>query len=99
MEPDEKLDLCGVIEPYCFLQCKSTLAGMKPGTVLEIWLRDSQTLEDLTIILKRSGEIIVGSKTEGDRFRLWIRKGRIGCAGTPLLRTLCPQRKKEKKDV
>ncbi len=75
MESDEKLNLCGIIEPCCFLQCKSILAAMKPGKVLEISLRDSETVKDLITILERSGEIVLDKKVEGDHHRLLVRKG------------------------
>ncbi len=74
MESDKKLDLRGIIEPCCFLQCKSTLAAMNTGQVLEISLLDSGTVKDLVTILERSGEIILDRKIEGDHQRLWVRK-------------------------
>lgn len=75
MEPDEMLDICGIVQPYCFLLCKSTLASMKPGGLLDVYVRDPQTLGDLTMILERSGETILSSERQGDRFRLQVRKG------------------------
>jgi TusA-related sulfurtransferase len=99
MESDGKLDLRGVVEPFCFLQCKSTIASMGPGSVLEICLRDSETLKDLMTILKRSGEVIVGSETQRDHFRLWVRKSLVLGARAPLNKTDCSRQKKEKKDV
>jgi hypothetical protein len=38
MQSDEKLDLCGIIRPYCLLQHKSVLASMKPGSVLMLFI-------------------------------------------------------------
>jgi TusA-related sulfurtransferase len=99
MESDRKLDLRGVVEPWCFLQCKSTIASMGPGSILEICLRDSETLKDLMTILKRSGELIMGSETKKDHFRLWVRKSQVLGAEGPLNKTDCSQRRKEKKDV
>lgn len=65
MTSDEMLDLSGMIEPYCLLECKAVLAAMKPGTVLEIRIRDPETCQDLSTILDRSGEIIVGYASKG----------------------------------
>ncbi len=99
MQPDEKLDLCGVIGPCCFLQCKSILATMKPGSVLEVLIRDSETLKDLVTILERSGELILGRKKEQDRYRLVVRKSTClqslqgGLEGRPRF----PHNRKEKK--
>ncbi|MGA2402903.1 MAG: sulfurtransferase TusA family protein [Syntrophobacteraceae bacterium] len=74
MKPDERLDLRGVIEPCCFLSCKATLASMRPGTVLEILVKDPETVMDLLTILERSGEIVLGSERQGDHYRLLVRK-------------------------
>jgi len=78
MRADEKLDLCGVLEPYCLLMCKSTLASMKPGAVLEIHLRDPETLKDLLTILERSQEIVLAEMQREDHTCLWVQKGDVG---------------------
>ncbi len=75
MDNDGLLDLCGIVEPYCFLMCKAALASMKSGTVIEILVRDPQTFHDLVTILERSGETIIGSEKQSDRYRLRVRKG------------------------
>ncbi|MHC1725134.1 MAG: sulfurtransferase TusA family protein [Syntrophobacteraceae bacterium] len=77
MQTDEKLNLYGVIAPYCFLLCKSALASLKPGAILEIHLSDPQTLEDLLIILDRSGEKILSSVQYGESTRLRVQRGGI----------------------
>lgn len=74
MKPDQRLDLRGVIDPCGFLLCKATLASMRQGDVLEIFIADPDTLKDLLIILERSGEVLLGSEKLGDRFRLLVRK-------------------------
>lgn len=75
MRSDDKLDLRGTIGPWCFLQCKSRLAAMRPGGILEINICDSETLRDLIKILERSGEIILEARNEGDHHRLRVQKG------------------------
>lgn len=75
MQADERLDLCGIIAPYSFLLCKSTLASMVPGALLEVHLSDPETLEDLLTILNRSGEKIITRVQDGNRTCLWIQKG------------------------
>jgi TusA-related sulfurtransferase len=75
MEADEKLDLCSIIAPYSFLLCKSRLASMKPGAVLEVRVSDPETLKDLLTILDRSGEKIVARVQNADRTCLWVEKG------------------------
>jgi TusA-related sulfurtransferase len=75
MEPDQRLDLCGVIEPCCFLMCKSALASMRRGKVLEIFLGDPETVRDLVTIFERSGETVLACEKLEDRYRLLVRRG------------------------
>jgi TusA-related sulfurtransferase len=75
MEVDEKLDLSGIIAPCSFLLCKSRLASMKPGAVLEVHVSDPETLKDLLTILDRSGEKIVARMQNAHRTCLWVEKG------------------------
>ncbi|MEM5786802.1 MAG: sulfurtransferase TusA family protein [Syntrophobacteraceae bacterium] len=75
MQTDEKLDLCGVIAPYCFLLCKSALSSLEPGAVLEICLSDRQSLDDLLVILDRSGEKILTQEQHGGFTRIRVQKG------------------------
>jgi len=74
MRSDEKLDLCGFIKPYCLLQCKSVLASMKPGSILEIRVRDPETYSDLLTILERTGETVLSSRRTKKDFLLRVRK-------------------------
>lgn len=74
MPSDETLDLSGIIKPYCLLECKSVLASMKPGAILNIRIRDPDTYRDLSTILERSGEIIVSRKKMKEGFLLRVRK-------------------------
>lgn len=74
MQADEKLDLCGFIKPYCLLQCKSVLASMKHGRVLEIRVGDPETYTDLLTILERSGEKILSSRKRRRDFLIRVRK-------------------------
>jgi TusA-related sulfurtransferase len=75
MKVDEKLDLCGVLGPYCLLLCKSALASMTPGDVLEARLRDPDVIEDMLIVLKRSGDILLKREQLEDHTCLWIQRG------------------------
>jgi TusA-related sulfurtransferase len=76
MRVEKILDLCGVLAPYCLLICKSELAQMDPGAILEVHLRDPETIEDLLTILDRSGEAVVAQVQREDRTCLWVQKGR-----------------------
>lgn len=75
MQADEKLDLCGIMAPYCLLLCKSKLVSMKPRAILEVHVGDPETLEDLLLILNRSGEKIVAKVQYMDRTCFWVEKG------------------------
>jgi TusA-related sulfurtransferase len=75
MQVEKILDLCGVLAPYCLLMCTAELAHMKPGAILEVHLRDPQTVEDLLTILGRSGETVVAQVHHEDRTCLWVQKG------------------------
>jgi TusA-related sulfurtransferase len=76
MQANKKLDLCGMLNPYCLLMFKSALASMEPGDVLEVQVRDPETLGDLLTILERSAEAVVARAQRDDRTCLWIQKGK-----------------------
>lgn len=75
IKADEQLDLCGMIAPYCLLLCKSKLASMRPGTVLEIRVGDPETVRDLLMVLDRSGERVVARLQSREATHIWIQKG------------------------
>jgi len=74
MHIDEKLDLSGIVVPFCLFMCKTTLAAMKPGAIVEIRLRDPAIIEDLLIILQRSGDRVMSQRQEGEHYHLWVQK-------------------------
>jgi TusA-related sulfurtransferase len=83
MQADEKIDLCGMLTPYCLLQYKAALASMKPGAILEVHLRDPETIKDLLTILDRSGETVLAEAQREDHTCLWIQKGVSVQSGCP----------------
>ena len=74
MKFDQRLDISGVVIPFSLALCKSTLARMAAGAVLEICLTDHDTLQDLLIIVERSGDDILAWEKHDDCFYLWVRK-------------------------
>jgi TusA-related sulfurtransferase len=74
MKSDQQLDISGVVIPFSLALCKSTLAHMTGGTVLEICLTDHDTLQDLLIIVERSGDDILAWEKHDDCYYLWVRK-------------------------
>jgi TusA-related sulfurtransferase len=74
MRSDQRLDISEVVVPFSLALCKSTLARMAAGAVLQICLADHDTLHDLSIILERSGEDILAWEKHDDCYYLWVRK-------------------------
>ena len=74
MKSDQRLDISGVVIPFSLALCKCTLARMDPGAVLEICLTDHDTLQDLSIIMERSGDDILAWEKQDDCYYLWVRK-------------------------
>ena len=75
MPSNSKLDLIGVISPLCLLKCKSVLAGMESGHVLEVWLQDPDVVEELIKIIDHSQDTVITLERERDHYRTYIKKG------------------------
>jgi len=74
MRSDQQLDISGVVIPFSLALCKSTLAQMAAGAVLEIRLGDQDTLQDLLIIVERSGDQVLAWEKHDEYYYLWVRK-------------------------
>jgi TusA-related sulfurtransferase len=74
MRSDQRLDISGVVVPFSLALCKSTLAQMRSGAILEICLRDHDTLQDLLIIVERSPDDVLAWEKHDDRYSLWVQK-------------------------
>jgi TusA-related sulfurtransferase len=74
MKSDQRLNLSGVVIPFSLALCKSALAHMDAGAVLEICLGDSDTLQDLLIIVERSGDDVLAWEKHDECYYLWVRK-------------------------
>jgi len=73
MPSNVELDLRGVGLPICLLKCKSALVNMDTGDILEVLVNDSEILEDLVKIVKRSqSKMILQPHREGDHYRIRI---------------------------
>lgn len=64
--------------PFSLALCKSALARMTAGGVLEICLRDRDTLQDLLIIVERSRDDVLAWEKHDDCYYLWVRKSPEG---------------------
>ena len=74
MKADQQLDICGEVTPVSLAICKCTLARLASGAVLEIRLRDRDTLEDLLMIVERSGDQVLAWENREEHYSLWVRK-------------------------
>ena len=53
---------------------ESLPARLASGAVLEIRLRDRDTLEDLLMIVERSGDQVLAWENREEHYFLWVRK-------------------------
>jgi TusA-related sulfurtransferase len=74
MKSDQKLDISEVVIPFSLALCKSTLARMAAGAILEINLRDQDTFQDLLTIVERSGDSVLTWEKHDDCYYLWVQK-------------------------
>ncbi len=74
MQADQQLDICEEMLPVSLALCKSALARLAAGMVLEVRLRDRDTLQDLQLIVERSGDQVLAWETREDCYSLWVRK-------------------------
>ncbi len=76
LKSDQHLDLSGVVIPFSLVLCKCALTQMAPGAVLEIRLRDHETLQQLLIIVERSADRVLAWERHHDACCLWVQKSR-----------------------
>lgn len=75
---DQHLDISGVVIPFSLVLSKGAMARLAPGAVLEIRLRDPETLKDLLIIVERSGDRVLAWERHDEECRLWVQKSQDG---------------------
>lgn len=69
------LDLKGVGSPLDLFKCKACLKSMTEGRLLEVILADEEVVQNLKLIINRSGDKLVYRKNTGDSICLGIKKG------------------------
>ncbi len=74
MRADQQLDISGELLPVSLALCKSALTRLAAGMVLEIRLRDRDTLRDLQMIVERSGDQVLAWENREEYYALWVRK-------------------------
>ena len=70
-----KLNLKGILSPICLLKCKSVLAAMDAGEVLEVSLHDPDVVEELTKIVERSQDQLIKMAKQRENYLVHIQKG------------------------
>ncbi|MFH2092326.1 MAG: sulfurtransferase TusA family protein [Pseudomonadota bacterium] len=81
MTSKQVLDLRGVISPLNLLKCKSCLSSMTADDVLEVLLTDTDVLDDLILIVKRSRDDVLYQKKKAGYICLGIQKGNDSTIG------------------
>ena len=75
-DPDDKLDLRGVLCPMNFVQTKLALEDLDEGQVLEIILEDGEPMRNVPRSVKEEGHKVINvQKLEDETYKLLIRRG------------------------
>ena len=71
---DEELDASGLNCPLPILKAKKALAGLEVGKVLHIIATDPGSVKDFEAFAKQTGNQLLESREEGDKFYYLIKK-------------------------
>lgn len=75
VQPDESLDLRGVLCPLNFVKIKLRLEEMDEGQILQVVLDDGEPMRNVPRSLKEEGHRIIGVlRLENEAYRLTVRK-------------------------
>lgn len=74
LEPDEELDLRGVICPYNFVKTKLKLESMEPGRVLAVILDGGEPMVNVPQSVRNEGHTILREEPLARAYRVLIRK-------------------------
>ena len=70
-----KVDLCGITWPVCLLKFKNALKDLGAYDVLDVFTRDPDVVDNITMIVDRSEDRLITQHEEGEVYRLSIQKG------------------------
>lgn len=70
-----QIDLAEVAWPFCLLQLKNALLGLKPGDLLETRVSDSMIFTTIQRILLHSQDRVIKAEGSGPFYQLTILKG------------------------
>jgi TusA-related sulfurtransferase len=74
MPSKSELNLVGITWPVCLLKFKCALNDLCSCDVLEVIARDPDVVENIIMIVDRSGDTLINQHKEGEIFRLSIEK-------------------------
>ncbi len=73
-EPDEILDVRGLLCPLPVLKARKRLMSMKPGEVLRMDATDPASVIDVPHYCTESGNDLIDQIQDNDVFTYWIRR-------------------------
>lgn len=71
---DKKLDCAGLICPAPVIKTKKVLDTLNSGEILKVIATDLGAKSDIPALVKRTGNFLLETKEEGEKFIFLIRK-------------------------
>lgn len=72
--PDQVLDCSGMSCPMPILKTKKAVDGLQPGQILKMIATDPGSTSDMKAWTEKTGNQLVASEKEGDKFVFYIKK-------------------------
>lgn len=69
-----KLNLIGVVSPFCILEFKSAVARLRPRQVLAVMVKDPGVAADLIRIVEHSPDRLVSRKKTGGHYLIRVER-------------------------
>ncbi len=74
IKPDKELDCLGLYCPVPIMKTAEIIKEMKSGEILEVIADDEGILKDMPAWAKMTGNEMLGSQTEGDIHKVYVKK-------------------------
>ncbi len=73
--PDDSVDITREVCPMTYVRTKLKLEALRPGAVLEVWLRGEEPLRNVPRSAREEGHQVLSLEEQGEgRWRLLLRK-------------------------
>jgi len=69
-----KLNLIGIVSPFCLLEFKHALARVGHGQMLEVLIQDPDVADDLVRLVDRSDDRLVERKRIDHKFQILVQR-------------------------